>query len=78
MINRILKSALVLKFGTQVKAAKEIGIHPTQLSTIIGGREPNWTEAEKLMRVFGPNEMRRFFPKPKQVAANREAANISS
>jgi hypothetical protein len=54
-----------MKFNTLGKAEEAIGIRVCHLSRLIHGhRRPNWNEIEKLLRVFGPRDLQKFFPDP--------------
>jgi hypothetical protein len=52
---------LIRRYGRQVRAAKELEMENSQITGLIQGRPPNWYEIGKLMRVFTPSEMKKFF-----------------
>jgi plasmid maintenance system antidote protein VapI len=53
-MNLELKIALIRKFGSQIRAAKPLGIEESKLSRIVQGhREPSAEERERLKNVLG-------------------------
>lgn len=61
MINLNLKCELIRLFGSQVEAAKRLGIRESKLSYIVRGHaSPNASELDALKRVLGRGRMRRL------------------
>ena len=55
-----LKIGIIQTYGSQVIAARALGIGETRLSRIVRGHvEPRQVEREKLISVFGVNALRR-------------------
>ena len=53
-MNLELKIALIRRFGSQIRAAKPLGIDESKLSRIVQGhREPTPEERERLRRELG-------------------------
>jgi ribosome-binding protein aMBF1 (putative translation factor) len=54
-MNLELKIELIRRFGSQIAAAKKLGIRGSKLSHIVRGHEdPSEKEREVLERTFGP------------------------
>ena len=61
-INWGLKSLLVERFGSQVKAARQMGIRENRLSYIVRGHvKPSEREREALIRALGRATVRELF-----------------
>jgi hypothetical protein len=57
-MNRPLKTAIVLQFGSQVEAAQALGLHESRLSQILHYRiAPSAKERRALARVFGAEKL---------------------
>jgi len=71
-INWKLKAALVAHFGTQVEAAKRLGIRESRLSYIVNGHvEPSDNELRALAREFGRTIVRKLLNQEKSSATKR-------
>jgi len=54
MLNRELKAAIVLRYGTQTEAAKDLGVRENRLSRIIQGHDrPSKDEQRRLSERLG-------------------------
>ena len=72
-MNIAFKVALIKLFGSQGEAARALGIRECLLSPLVRGhRLPTASERHKLLTVFSPYEVRKFFPRSKQAAKNYE------
>ena len=61
-INWALKSALVRRFGSQIEAARELGIRESRLSYLVRGHaKPSERERKALNRVLGRATVRELF-----------------
>ena len=49
MLNRELKAAIVLRYGTQTEAAKELGVRENRLSRIIQGHDKPSTDEQRIL-----------------------------
>ena len=64
MVNLNLKAELIKRFGTQVEAARAIGIRENRLSYIIRGHaQPSKAEREALELAMGKARARRLLAK---------------
>ena len=54
MVNRKLKAAIVLEYGSQVEAARSLGLTESRLSRLINGRiEPRSEDARLIHEKLG-------------------------
>ena len=64
MVNLNLKADLIKRFGTQVEAARAMGIRENRLSYIIRGHiQPSKAEREALEQAMGKAHARRLLSK---------------
>jgi len=62
-VNIDLKVALIKRFGSQVEAAKQLGIRESKLSYIVRGHtNPSELERRGLERAFGRRFVRKLYP----------------
>lgn len=60
-MNLKLKLELIKRFGTQIVAARQLGIRESKLSYIVRGHaEPSEKERQALERALGPNLTKRL------------------
>jgi len=72
-INWNLKTALVERFGTQVEAAKNLGIAENRLSYIIRGHiQPSTREREVLEKTLGKIKVKSLLGKARKEATHLE------
>ena len=64
-MNVKLKVALIRHFGSQVRAAKALGVSESRLSRLVQGwAEPKKAEVETFKRVLGKRSAAKLFPTP--------------
>jgi plasmid maintenance system antidote protein VapI len=65
-VNLNLKAELIKRFGSQIEAAKAIGIRENRLSYIIRGHvQPSDAERKSLEHAFGKAATRRLLETPR-------------
>jgi ribosome-binding protein aMBF1 (putative translation factor) len=70
-----LKIELIRRFGSQIVAARQLGIGESKLSHIVRGHaEPSEKEREALERVFGPNLTRKVLKREERQLNSQRAA----
>ena len=73
-MNLPLKVELIRKFGTQISAAKKLGIRENRLSYIVRGHaEPSKSEREALERGLGRERVRKMLKGSAQATEGRMA-----
>ena len=59
-----LKAELIKRFGTQVEAAKQMGIRENRLSYLVRGHvEPSEKERQALVKALGQKLAKKLLPK---------------
>ena len=66
-VNLALKAELIKRFGTQVEAAKQMGIRENRLSYLVRGHvEPSEKERQALVKALGQKLAKKLLTKERR------------